>query len=76
MKNEVEIRGRRFLSIEDAAAQYECSTVWLYKLARRGKIDGVKYGRKWYFDPKSLDEYFSPKQLTAKETINADASNV
>lgn len=50
-----------FLSIEETADKLKVSKVTLYRMARKGKIPAVKFGKVWRVSSKLLSELFTKK---------------
>ena len=44
------------LTVEEAARRLGISQATCYRLARSGDLPGVRVGRSWRFDPRSLDD--------------------
>ena len=56
---------RRYLSVEEVASGFGLAPTTIYRLARQGKLPGLKVGFKWRFNEDLLDSWVA-KQSTKK----------
>ena len=53
----IDLDGRRYFLASEAAADFGFSPDHIARLARQGKINGRRVGKKWYVEPESLQTY-------------------
>ena len=53
----IDLDGRRYFLASEAAADFGFSPDHIARLARQGKINGRRVGKKWYVEPESLRAY-------------------
>jgi hypothetical protein len=53
----ISLNGRRYFLASEAAADFGFSGDYIARLARQGKINGRRVGKKWYVEPESLRAY-------------------
>ena len=53
----IDLDGRRYFLASEAAADFGFSPDHIARLARQGKINGRRIGKKWYVEPESLRAY-------------------
>ena len=53
----IALDGRRYFLASEAAADFGFSGDYIARLARHGKINGRRVGKKWYVEPESLRAY-------------------
>lgn len=47
-----------YLTIEETAKRLKISTVTIYRMAQKGKLPAVKFGKAWRISSKKLAELF------------------
>jgi excisionase family DNA binding protein len=50
-----------FLTIEEAAKKLKVAKATIYRMARKGKLPAVKFGKVWRISNKKLSELFEAK---------------
>ncbi|MCK4820130.1 Fic family protein [bacterium] len=55
-------RGRRFITLAEAARGTRYSQEYLSLLARRGRIEALKLGRNWFIKKEALERYIKSKK--------------
>jgi excisionase family DNA binding protein len=63
MSTQVEINGKSFLPIKDAAKLVSYTRDYVARLAREGKIVATQVGRQWFIDSVSLKNFAEVSQL-------------
>jgi len=52
-----------FLTIEEVAERLKVTKVTLYRMARKGKIPAVKFGKSWRINSQLLEELLKGKEV-------------
>lgn len=50
-----------YLTIEEAAAKLKVNKITIYRMARKGQLPAVKFGKIWRISNKKLSELFDKK---------------
>lgn len=53
-----------YLTIEEVAKRLKISTITAYRMARKGQIPAVKFGKVWRVSSMRLSELFQDKSKT------------
>jgi len=53
-----------YLTIEEAAAKLKVNKVTVYRMARKGQLPAVKFGKIWRISSRKLAELFDKKDQT------------
>lgn len=51
-----------YLTIEEVAKRLKISKVTIYRMAQKGKLPAVKFGKSWRISSKKLAELFETNQ--------------
>jgi len=58
LKVHMENREEEYLTIEEVAKLLKVSKITVYRMARKGQIPAVKFGKMWRISSKRLSELF------------------
>jgi len=57
----------RWLSVSQAAKQWEKSAVYIRKMVRNGRIKGQKVGNTWVVDEDSIKEFMASERKVGRK---------